>query len=336
MKKIHLSILTIVLLITGCSSARISFDTLAPSPVYIPSDIKNVTVINRTVPENSEVNRIEGIITGEGEGDDIAFATLVTAQLTDNLNRSDRFSAGHSDKVLPGSGIGGVLPYPLPWEMVTDLCNESGTDALIALESYDSDFTVSAAPAMGANALGIGTAAKTTVRCGFRFYYPSERIILDEFIFSHQLSADNTALPVLGTINSIARRKEAIMKASSQAGSVYASRVLPNWILTTREYYKKGKGNPDLETGARMMELNRWNNAIESLSAAMESGHRKVRGRAAHNLAIVYEILGDLNNASEWAAVAWGEYREKRSREYSRHLRDRINQQRLLEQQLNE
>lgn len=334
MQKNYLTILTVVILLSGCSSGRISFDTLAPSPVYIPSDIKSVTIVNRTVPENSDLNRIEGVITGEGEGEDLAYAKMVLEGLTNQFNRTDRFSAVLSDEILPGSGIGKILPSPLPWETVLAICNESGTDALIAIESYDSDFIVSAAPAQGANRLGIGTASTTGVNLGFRFYYPASRVIVDEFVFSHQLSTDNTAMPILGTINAIAGRREAIRNASMQAGSVYANRVLPNWILTTREYYKKGKGNPDLEAGARMMELNRWDRAIESLTAAMNSHKRKVRGRSAHNLAIVNEILGDLENASEWATVAWGDYREKRSKEYSYQLRNRIRQNQLLDRQL--
>ena len=333
--KHYFTILTVTILLAGCSSARISFDTLAPSPVYIPADIKSVVVINRTVPENSSLNRLEGVITGEGEGEDLAYAQMVLEGLTNKFNRTDRFSAVLSNEMLPGSGIGGILPAPLPWETVLDICNESETDALIAIESYDSDFIVSATPALGANRLGIGTTATIGVNCGFRFYYPASRVIIDEFVFSHKFTADNTAMPVLGTINAIAGRKEAIRNASNKAGNIYATRVLPNWILTTREYFKKGKGNRDLETGARMMELNNWDRAIESLTAAMESNERKVRGRSAHNLAIVYEILGDLQNASEWATVAWGENREKRSREYGYQLKNRIKQNQLLDEQLN-
>ena len=140
----YLSILVMAILLGGCASARISFDTLAPSPVYIPSAIKSVAVINRTVPENSTLNRLESVISGEGEGEDLAYAQMVLEGLTDQFNRSGRFSAVLSNKMLPGSGIGGILPSPLPWETVVDICNESETDALIAIESYDSDFIVSA------------------------------------------------------------------------------------------------------------------------------------------------------------------------------------------------
>ena len=83
-----------------------------------------------------------------------------------------------------------------------------------------------------------------------------------------------------------------------------------------------------------MMQLNEWDQAIAALERAEKSGNRKDRGRAAHNLAVVYEILGDLELAKEWTTVAWGRYREKKSRDYGYILTRRINDRALLASQL--
>lgn len=84
-----------------------------------------------------------------------------------------------------------------------------------------------------------------------------------------------------------------------------------------------------------MMQLNDWDKAIADLKSATETGNRKARGRAAHNLAVVYEILGDLETAKEWTTVAWGRYKEKKSRDYGYVLTNRINEQAYLKRQLN-
>lgn len=88
--------------------------------------------------------------------------------------------------------------------------------------------------------------------------------------------------------------------------------------------------------GARMMEANDWDHAIEALNRALENGHRKIKGRAAHNLAVVYEILGDLEKAREYARMAWGKYKIRKSRNYGFLLNERIKEQELLEYQLEE
>ena len=83
-----------------------------------------------------------------------------------------------------------------------------------------------------------------------------------------------------------------------------------------------------------MMEVNDWDAAIPALEEATNSRKRKVRGRAAHNLAVIYEILGDYKKAKEWAQKAWGMHRNKDSKEYTYRLNQRIREIERLEAQL--
>jgi len=83
-----------------------------------------------------------------------------------------------------------------------------------------------------------------------------------------------------------------------------------------------------------MMQLNDWDKAIVDLTRATESGKTKTRGRAAHNLAVIYEILGDLQTAKEWTSEAWGRYKEKKSRDYGYILANRIIDEENLKNQL--
>ena len=102
----------------------------------------------------------------------------------------------------------------------------------------------------------------------------------------------------------------------------------------SRKYYKRSKGDNNLAMGARMMEVNDWATAKSSLQQAVDTGKRKTRGRAAHNLAVVYEIEGNLLEAKSWAQTAWGNYKNKKSRDYLYDLNHRINENQILQQQL--
>jgi len=51
---------------------------------------------------------------------------------------------------------------------------------------------------------------------------------------------------------------------------------------------------------------------------------------------VVYEILGDLDQAKEWATTAWGVYKNKKSRDYGYILTLRIQERERLRQQLEE
>ena len=84
------------------------------------------------------------------------------------------------------------FPTPLSWEIVDQICNETGTDALFSLEKFDTDTRVS----YSANQVEIETPVgkipgiehqadmETTVKTGWRIYDPAGKNILDEYVES--------------------------------------------------------------------------------------------------------------------------------------------------------
>lgn len=332
MRKIYILLIPVAMIITSCGSARLSFDVLAPAPIYIPDDINTIAIVNRSLPSNKDLNLLEGILSGEGLEQDTLATKYVLDGLFEVLQSSPRFKATKTKESFVGSGIGNILPEPLSPQTVAELCSRYNADAIIALEAYDSDLIIGRVSSAGIRLLEMKAQGSVTVNCGFRMYHSDRQGIIDEFMFGHETTWGSGELSILAAANAIINRKEAVRQASYDAGLIYGERIIPNWIYVSRDYYKKG--NYDLEEGARMMQLNEWDKAITALERALESGDRKSKGRAAHNLAIVYEILGDLHSANEWASVAWGRYKEKKSRSYGYILKRRMEEQELLNRQL--
>jgi hypothetical protein len=325
-----------LLLLSGCSASRISFDILVPAPNEVPGEIKTIAIIDRSLPSEAKVNLIEGLLTGEGLAQDKLSTQMVINGLDKRLQGSTRFNVIRTNEAMIGSGTGFTFPEPLPWSVINDLCEKYDADAIVSLETYDSDFIVTNGTRPGKNFVEFYARGVAKIDCGFRMYYPATNSIVDEFHYSHSRNWDVGGLSVLNAVNTLLSKDAAIREASYDAGLVYAQRVTPTWYMVSREYFKKSKGNYDLEEGARMMQLNDWDKAISALVKATENGHRKSRGKAAHNLAVVYEILGDLPVAKEWTTVAWGRYKEKASREYGYLLTRRMQDENILERQLND
>ncbi len=323
-----------LILLSGCGASRISFDVLVPAARTVPAEIQSVTIVNRSFPENKDANMLEGLLTGEGLEQDTMSTQFVLRGLDETLRGSSRFRVVKASELYSGSGIGTLLPEVLPWETVDYLCDKYNSDAVVALEAYDSDFIITGA-AVGKDLLDLHARGVVTVNCGFRMYDPARRTVLDEYMFKHRMDWGTGGFSVLAAADAIINRKRAIEHASLEAGSLYGSRLTPDWFYISRDYFKRGKGNFDLAEGARMMQLNDWDKAIAALERALQSGKRKVKGRAAHNLAVIYEILGDLYQAKEWTTVAWGQHRVRKSREYGYILTLRIQEQGLIDYQLN-
>jgi hypothetical protein len=324
-----------IALLGSCAPSKISFNVPAPAPVQVPAEIKTIAIIDRSLPSDQELNQAEGILTIEGKDQDKIATQVVLDGLTRNLSGSDRFNIIRTKEAMIGSGSGFMLPGPLEWDIVSSLCEKYEADALISLETFDSDFIITNGAIPGKNLLEVYVRGVAKVDCGFRLYYPYSQYgpgIIDEFLYTHSMDWESGGMSVAAAVNTIMIRDNAIKDASFGAGVAYGQRITPSWYRVSRDYFTKSKKNPYLEEGARMMQLNDWDRSITALEKAVDNGDNKSRGRAAHNLAVVYEILGDLPVAMEWATVAWGRYQEKESREYGYILSQRIREQEYLEQ----
>ncbi len=338
MTKLSFFLLPVLFLLTGCGASRhIYFNAQVPAPYSIPQSIKSLAIIDRSIPENEELNILEGILTGEGIKQDKLATQVVLDGLNQSLKNSTRYDVIRTTEKMKGSGSGRTFPDPLDWNKVTGLCKKYKVDALVSLETYDSDFIVTnGTRKKGEQGIEIYARGVATVNCGFRLYDPVNRDIMDQYHFSHAENWETGGNSIIAAVGALLNKDAAIQKASFAAGIVYGERITPSWVRIDRDYFRKSKGDANLAEGARMMEVNDWDRAIEALERAVETGHIKTKGRAAHNLAVVHEILGNLEEAKIWASDAWGRYGNKRSRDYGYLLTRRINEQRVLEQQLGE
>ena len=242
MKFIKYLIIMLAVLLNSCAASRISFDVLAPAPVIIPNSIKSLAIIDRSLPENSDLNKIEGLLTGEGLEQDRLSTQFVLDGLNNSLSNTDRYVVIRTDELMIGSGSGFLFPEPLRWEQVEALCSKYDVDAIVSLETYDSDFIISRARS-GGSILDIHAGGEATVNCGFRMYYPAPGTIIDEFHFSHAMTWESGG-SILAAANAVLNKNKAIRETSFAAGKIYGQRITPSWYLVNRDYFKKSKNRP--------------------------------------------------------------------------------------------
>lgn len=302
-----------------CGAPTITFQALTPAILDVPKHINSIAIIDRSTLKDTKRNILEGGLTGEMPGGDKIAAEFAQNGLIDFLNDSRRFTAVRTAKTYIKNSAAESFPDPMVWNEIEKLCNEFKVDAIIALEAFDSDFII--------------PTNMFKVHVGFRLYDPKEKVIFDQNHFIHESVWEGRPHSVLGAINMMTDKERAIKDISYEAGLMYGERIAPSWYTVRREYYRKPKRDRNLREGSRMMEVNNWDAAIESLGKATDSNKRKTRGRAAHNLAVVYEILGDYEQAQKWAQDAWGRYENKDSKNYSYILGQRMKEMQILKEQ---
>lgn len=331
----------VCLLLVGCATDIVRMTVTEPAPVTIPGDIKIIGTIDRTKPEdeNSRLNRVDEVLSGEGKGLDQAGATRAIEGTTDELSRNQRFiEIKKLDTVDVRSTGLGVFPPQMEWGLVEQLCEENKCDALFVLELFDTQTSITYANngtikgPLGVELPAVEATMTTTIHMGWRIYDPYTKSILDEISMSESLSARASGTNPVGAAAKLMNRKEAVKRASYKAGERYAQRILPFRVRVSREYYVKGSNN--LQIAKRKAQTGNWDGAAEMWLKDTEHPKAKIAGRAYYNMAISAEINGNLDAAIGWAQQAYENYGDRLALRYVRILQDRKARNERLKQQL--
>lgn len=323
------------------SMAWVRINLLKPAIYVFPEHIRNIAMIDRTLPLDSTTNKIEEMITGEFFRQDDQAVRRIMEGMADACAGFNLYNLERTSERYTGEESQSVFPSPLSWDEIIRLCEKYQADAILSVELFDSDFLVTnpvqvfkqiteGAIVAGGELYVNGIA---TIRFGLRVYDPHNKKIIDEYEISNRLDIDAGGYTIDDMVNQVMNKVEAINQASYYAGREYGERITPSYYTVTREFYNKPKRSDDLRMGVRQSEVADWKGAIESWTRAL-SEKRKIAGRSAFNIAVGYEVLGDLDKAKEWAAKSYTEYREKMGNDYYNSLVYRQREEAVIKRQI--
>jgi hypothetical protein len=343
MNRIKFISLAAIFIFLFCSSAWVKLTLIRPSEIVLPEYVRTIAIIDRTVQENTPQNQFEQVITGELFRQDEQAVLKVAEGFMDACSGMNRFVPVRTAEKYKGNGTKTTFPTPLDWNAVSDICNKYQADAVLSIEIFDTDFILTNNPVnidvkddLGHISTRVEFRATgiAVINFGIRLYDAANRVILDEYQTSHRMNFDAQAGTLQAALNQLLDKVEAINQASSDAGFIYGQRITPTYYSVTRYFFDKPK--KELGAGVRYSEVADWQGAISAWMRVVEKGDRKDAGRAAYNIAVAYEVLGDLGEAKKWAARSHTEFEEKDADEYYKLLNNRIREEATLQAQLPE
>lgn len=335
--KRRISFVLACFLFYSCSTQLVFLTVNKPAPVSITPSIKRIGIINRSIISDSAGIRktVDQILSAKGPELDRECSNECIRGLKDALMQNNKFlSVVFLDSISIPNNFPGTFPSPLSWDRIGEICRVNNVDALFILESFhtDSRINVAAIPTnIGAIAADVASATRveTTINAGWRIYDPQNRVILDEYSISGNLSVDGALN--LDAISALMNHKEAIMATSYQIGQSYAARILPYPIRVNREFYVKGSMN--LKMARRMANAGDWDSAAALWQKETINSKIKIKGRAYYNMAISREINGDLDGAIGWAKKAYEMTGKRLALQYLNILQYRKSQDDILKYQ---
>lgn len=315
-KLLPLLLLPVIALLASCKSST-SLQVMRPADIGLPDHILHFIVADRTRPDESHKNTnvIEGIFTGEGIGIDKEGSKACLESVKASLLQTPRFTVDIASVTgMKGTGTA-KMPPALPWDTVIKICNARNADALVVLESFDSNSLPYVQP--GPNGT-VYNRTRVNVLCSWRIYDPKKRTILDEHTQTSEYIYDGVIGGLLDLAIQRQRKLEMMRNAGAAAGDIYGHRIAPQWIWVSRMYYSKG--SPEMKSATRMVRVNNWDKAGELWRSQLNNPKEKVAGRAHYNMALYAERMGNIDEAISWSEKAYTSYGNKHALRYRDQL----------------
>jgi hypothetical protein len=331
MKKYSIVLLAVLTLVS-CKTQQLYLTVVEPAPVIMPSYIKSVGVINRSVPtdKTKTLDVMDKVLSMEGVNLDKEGAMESIRGLSDELTVNTRFNEVKTlSNIDFRTSALTDFPTPLTWEIVSQICAESKTDALFSLEKFDTDTHLNYSSRKVDIKTPLGTVPglehqadmETLVKTGWRIYDPASKQILDEYIYNESINFTGRGINPLIAASALVGRKDAVNQVSNKAGHGYALRIIPYRLRVMRDYYVKGTNN--FKIARRKAQVGKWDEAGLLWEKETASPSLKIAGRACYNMAIINEINVDLGSALNWAQKSYEDTNNKLALRYVRILKNR-------------
>lgn len=290
--KIFIYLGIILIGFTSCKTQKMftTLDILRPAEITFAPGAKNILIVNNSTVQPYNVGHTTMNSTNSETVKFDSAALFCNASLRENLDSKEFFNSVKMAQTNQNKTDNFYKISTLDKETVKFLCSLYNADAVISLDhiqtedehvSYYDNENYSYV-----NALDVKVVTTWSV------HYPNATASTYKQ-FTDAFSWENER-------NNLPKRYDALVDASILTGSNVAERMIPRWEKQDRYFY--APKNQLMEQAMDSVTTRSWKAAISLWKqAAQQTKNNNLKFKASNNIAIAYEILGDLDNAIEYA-----------------------------------
>lgn len=311
----YILICFILFVASSCASSKlITIEIPEKAPKELPSRIQSMVIINRTVDKDYtdlESDSLQKIFYAQNFDVDTflydvqAVDTMLFA-LGELLYESGRYDYVIPEKRFVEGDKNAFYSKRMPWPEVQEICKTYATDAVLSVDMYNARVATTFEKENFYNPdedgfINISTAQMVIVYdVLFNIYDPVEEIILAREFFKDTLLWEDAASTTNKLFKQFTPVKQGLSEASVAVAVDFSEKISTVWRREKRPIYVKGDAN--LKLADALIDNGEWKQAIALWKETAENTKSKsVKSKAEFNIAIAYEILGDVENAILWA-----------------------------------
>ncbi len=319
MKRISISrifqlALVIMLFLNSCVGIKyITVETREPARIALPKTIRSILVVDNTVKQPNDYGHYKEfygsneVVESSASSDSLAF--FYTEALAQFLGEDEFFDEVKHLQVPLRTDDNFWLESAISPEDMIELRKVSNCDAILSLENLSIETYKQERYREGGY-----TSAHLFGRLNstLRVYAPTMEGLLPTVHYRDSLLWDgfdvedrNAYSPYYFIPTVEEAMKELVVRAADKMSYV----LTPYWMKQDRWYYISSEAK--MKEGVAFAEKNQWQNALESWLAFYDSERdKRMKAKAANNIALAYEMIDDLQRALEWAVIAEKAFQE--------------------------
>lgn len=309
MKKVTplLIALAILLITNGCAGIKyLTVETREPAQVTLPSNVLTVVIANNVVQQPDDVGhdliplgskQVERV---EASSDSIAI--FYTEALAQFLNEEDYFREVLYYNIPLRDDDHFFQEQPLLPETMNKIREEAGSDAIISLDKL----LIETDKEEHFRQQGYTYSRLTgKIHSVLRVYMPtmdgkiptvqySDSLVWEGFDIQDTRAYADAMIP---------SREEAMKILAVNAAEKMTNVFAPHWEMQDRWYYTSSSSL--MREGQVLAQKAQWAEAIKKWEAYYSArSNKRNKAKAAHNIALAYEMIGNMDDAYKWAETA--------------------------------
>ncbi|MDD2247223.1 MAG: DUF6340 family protein [Proteiniphilum sp.] len=305
--KPFLSVLFAGMLLSSCAGIKyLSVETREPAQVALPSNVLNIAVVNNVVQQPDEIGhyikQLGRSAAQRTKASSDSIAIYYTEALSQFLNEEDYFQRVvfynkplRNDKDFFREEL--IAP-----ETMNEIRRMTGADAIVSLDKLIIETNKREHFRQQGYTYSDLTGKINSV---IRVYLPTMEGKIPAVQYTDSIRwegfdiQDGMAYAEVMIPSTEEAMKLLAVKAAEKMTYVFA----PHWEMQDRWYYTLP--NSLMREGETFAKGARWEEAIEKWQTFYNSLSNKTdKAKAANNIALAYEMMDDMDKASEWAEVS--------------------------------
>jgi tetratricopeptide (TPR) repeat protein len=319
-KNINYGILALLISISvSCVSTKtLTIEIPQQSKNELPHSIQSLTLVNRTVDgtfSDLDTDSLQKLFYLQNFNYDTIINDIRASDTTLKALGELLFESGRYDFVIPENRFlefekNSFLNMPMAWEEVRELCEMYNTDAVLSMDYFKTRVSTDYKKESFYDSVRDGFAwasfaeMKISYEALFRVYNPAtEKIVMREFFRDTVIWED-----VAGATDELFKHFTPVKTALSEVGVAIAldlsGKISTTWHRESRKLFVKGDEN--LKHAALFAEDNKWDTAMNLWMETLKTTNSKtIKSRAEFNIAVAYELQGDINEAISWGLKSY-------------------------------